>query len=56
MRSFLCSVACGFAHSMVVIDRTNVEDRLEQVMLWLQGSVACELEYDFFSLYVQVFG
>nr|XP_004238336.1 protein RCC2 [Solanum lycopersicum] len=25
------SVACGFAHSMVVIDRTNVEDRLEQL-------------------------
>ncbi|PHT51270.1 hypothetical protein CQW23_11017 [Capsicum baccatum] len=25
------SVACGFAHSMVIIDRTNVEDRLEQL-------------------------
>ncbi|KAJ8446308.1 hypothetical protein Cgig2_005839 [Carnegiea gigantea] len=25
------SVACGFAHSMVVVDRTNVEDRLEQL-------------------------
>ncbi|KAG5543077.1 hypothetical protein RHGRI_015983 [Rhododendron griersonianum] len=26
------SVACGFAHSMVVIDRTNVGDRLDQVI------------------------
>lgn len=25
------SVACGFAHSMVVVDRANVEDRLEQL-------------------------
>lgn len=25
------SVACGFAHSMVVIDRTNIGDRLDQV-------------------------
>ncbi|XP_070056347.1 uncharacterized protein [Nicotiana tomentosiformis] len=25
------SVACGFAHSMVVIDKTNVEDRLDQL-------------------------
>lgn len=25
------SVACGFAHSMVVVDRTNVGDRLEQL-------------------------
>lgn len=25
------SVACGFAHSMVVIDRTNVGDRLDQL-------------------------
>ncbi|KAM3341704.1 protein RCC2 [Capsicum galapagoense] len=25
------SVACGFAHSMVIIDRTNVEDQLEQL-------------------------
>ncbi|XP_055833878.1 uncharacterized protein LOC129902578 isoform X2 [Solanum dulcamara] len=25
------SVACGFAHSMVVVDRTNVEDQLEQL-------------------------
>lgn len=31
-----CSVACGFAHSMVVIDKTNVEDRLDQVILLLQ--------------------
>jgi len=30
-----CSVACGFAHSMVVVDRTNVEDRLEQVKFLL---------------------
>ncbi|KAM7517240.1 hypothetical protein LguiA_006823 [Lonicera macranthoides] len=25
------SVACGFAHSMVVVDRTNVADRLDQL-------------------------
>lgn len=28
---FFHSVACGFAHSMVVVDRTNVGDRLDQV-------------------------
>lgn len=26
-----CSVACGFAHSLVVVDRTNVADQLDQV-------------------------
>lgn len=26
-----CSVACGLAHSMVVVDRANVCDRLDQV-------------------------
>lgn len=25
------SVACGFAHSMVVVDRTDVGDKLDQV-------------------------
>ncbi|KAH7848394.1 hypothetical protein Vadar_002240 [Vaccinium darrowii] len=28
---FFHSVACGFAHSMVVIDRTNIGDRLDQL-------------------------
>lgn len=27
------SVACGFGNSMVVVDRTNVGDRLDQVIL-----------------------
>lgn len=28
----LCSVACGFCHSMVIVDRTeDIADRLEQV-------------------------
>lgn len=26
-------VACGFGYSMVVVDRTNVGDRLDQVIL-----------------------
>ncbi|KAL2504013.1 Regulator of chromosome condensation (RCC1) family protein [Abeliophyllum distichum] len=28
------SVACGYAHSMVVVDRTNVADRLEQLEVY----------------------
>ncbi|XP_052201624.1 uncharacterized protein LOC127807642 [Diospyros lotus] len=28
------SVACGFAHSMVVVDRTNVHDRLDQLEVY----------------------
>ncbi|KAL9229193.1 hypothetical protein vseg_004686 [Gypsophila vaccaria] len=28
------SVACGFAHAMVVVDRTNVMDRLEQLDIY----------------------
>lgn len=27
-----CSVACGMAHSMAIVDRTNISDRLDQVI------------------------
>lgn len=30
---FFCSVACGLSHSMVVVDRMDVGDRLEKVTL-----------------------
>jgi hypothetical protein len=33
MDIFSCSVACGLGHSMVVVDRTNVGDRLDQVII-----------------------
>ncbi|XP_057469760.1 uncharacterized protein LOC130758825 [Actinidia eriantha] len=35
------SVACGFAHSMVVIDRTNVGDRLDQLDVY-DGKASAE--------------
>lgn len=30
---FGCSVACGYGHSLVIVDRTNVGERLDQVIL-----------------------
>ena len=36
MDIFSCSVACGMGHSMVVVDRTNVGDRLDQVIIQKQ--------------------
>lgn len=30
---FSNSVACGMGHSMVIVDRANVADRLDQVAL-----------------------
>lgn len=38
MDIFSCSVACGMGHSMVVVDRTNVGDRLDQVIIQKQQS------------------
>lgn len=31
--SYFHSVACGMGHSMVIVDRTNAADRLDQVAL-----------------------
>lgn len=33
-----CSVACGSAHSLVVVDRTSVADRLDQVLFSLSNT------------------
>ncbi|XP_044511891.1 protein RCC2 homolog [Mangifera indica] len=36
------SVACGFGHSMVIVDRTNVGDRLDQLDIH-DGKATCEV-------------
>jgi hypothetical protein len=36
---FSCSVACGMGHSVVVVDRTNVGDRLDQVIIQKRHSL-----------------
>ncbi|PIM98336.1 hypothetical protein CDL12_29185 [Handroanthus impetiginosus] len=36
------NVACGFAHSLVIVDRTNVTDRLEQLEVY-DGKAANEV-------------
>ncbi|GFZ19415.1 regulator of chromosome condensation (RCC1) family protein [Actinidia rufa] len=39
------SVACGFAHSMVVVDRMNVGDRLDQKVGWKRRTVLESINY-----------
>lgn len=49
---FGCSVACGYGHSLVIVDRTNVGERLDQVILW--DSLSVLYHKHLFTLYLIV--
>ncbi|GFZ19412.1 regulator of chromosome condensation (RCC1) family protein [Actinidia rufa] len=40
------SVACGFAHSRVVVDRMNVGDQLDQKVGWKRRTDGCAKDND----------